>query len=105
MTATRKITTSRYYIVSALTYRMRSAKGDRMTAEDTLVWMGMSEGYCSVCTGKARAHHFKERPALADVARKWDGMPWYYRLKPDTFKVYLVDRTQTVELEHTEVEV
>lgn len=94
-----------YWIASALCREVKAFDGSVMTPEDKLVWLGWSNeggGWPSVDENKNRAHHFKSAEAARKEAKSWDGMPWWYRLKPGTLKVFKIEehrvstRTETM---------
>jgi hypothetical protein len=75
------------YIAYAKCYSMKAYDGSMMTKEDTVVYLGESEGYAQLGTGRASAKRFETPQAARDYALQSDGMPWYFRMKPDTLVI------------------
>jgi hypothetical protein len=69
-----------YYIVKVKLKEVKAFDGSHLHREDEVAWLGMSEGYPSVGSDQAHAHKF-DTPPLKTTIAKWDGMPWYCRIK------------------------
>ena len=91
-----------YFIASAECREVKAFDGSVKTADGKTVWLGYSDGYPACQTGKNSAHKFKTAEEIRTRAAQWDGMPWYYSLKPGTLRIYRVNERRTVE--RTEVE-
>lgn len=82
-------TTEVFYIASARCREVKNADGSVRTKENAEVWLGMSDGYPSGGS-KAHAHKFATPEEIRRSWTEWDGMPWWYRLKPDSLKILRV---------------
>ena len=88
-----------YYIVRVTFHQViKSFNGSVLTKEDdtgvlTIVG-GDYSGYpacVSAPSDSVSGHRFKKPPSMSEVM-KWDGMPWYYRIKTaDVVKVNEVE--------------
>jgi hypothetical protein len=76
-----------YYVASARCREVKFYNGHIAAHEDEVVWLGISDGYPS-CGPRGSAHHFKDIKDI--VAKNWDGMPWWNRLKPGSLRIYHV---------------
>ena len=92
-----------YYIASAECREVKSYNGSIMTADGTPVWLGYDEGYAACQREKESAHKFKTPEEIRGKAEQWDGMPWYFALKPGTLHIYHVKVRTTIERVETEV--
>ena len=88
MTTTK--TEKTYYIASVECYEAKALSGDILTADGKIIWLGMSEGYHQCQINKTSAKHYETPSKAIKDAKHFDGMPWYYRLKQGTVKVYKV---------------
>ena len=88
-----------FYIASAECREVKAFDGKILTQDGTVIWLGMSEGYASCGRGKGSAKRFESPDDIH--AKKWDGMPWWYRLKEGSLKIYKVVETKTCSLEET----
>ena len=89
------MSTQEYYIVSVRCRQVKAYDGSILTKEDEVVWLGFDDGYIQCQRVKSQAHHFKDLIALD--SSKWDGMPWYCRLKAGTQLIFKVRETHIVE--------
>jgi hypothetical protein len=89
--------TEEYYIACVKAAQVKAYNGSILTKEGTTLWLGESDGYPQLSTNKNWATKFKQAPKNIELS-KYDGMPWYCRIKPDTLKVYKVSK----EVVHTE---
>jgi hypothetical protein len=101
----KKVTNSEYYIASALCFQTKAFDGSIMTEENTMVWFCYSEGYQQCTTSKKQAHHFKCIEKIKDKVKTFDGMPWYYRLKPETLRIFKITESITIEYNEEEIPV
>jgi len=94
-----------YYIVSVLCEKDKAFTGDLVTAEDKLVWLGWdgTHGYPAVSPNKKWAQKFPVKPSLQTI-RSYDGMPWFYKFKEGSQKIYRITET-TYETKYEEEEV
>jgi len=92
-----------YYIASAKCYHMVSYTGTVMTEENDEVWLGMDAGYPSCSRNKSDAHKFQSAETVRRDASRWDGSPWYNRLKPGSLRVFRVAEERIVTREEVEV--
>jgi hypothetical protein len=63
--------------------------------ERGLIWLGNCDGYKQCVREQSQAYLF---PSIAHILLVFDsyiGMPWYFRPKRETLKVYRVERTVT----------
>jgi hypothetical protein len=80
-----------YFIAKATCIEMKAFDGSVITKEGTEVLFGMSEGYPSLSpTHRGGGHRFASPEEARRLASKWDGMPWYYRLKNGSLRVFKV---------------
>lgn len=81
-----------YFIACARCYQMKAYDGTIDVHEDSIVWLGWDPEYhYPVCTkAKSGAHKFKSSEDIRERAHNWDGMPYQYRLKPDTLQIFEV---------------
>jgi hypothetical protein len=92
-----------YYIVSAKCREMKYFDGTIATKEDEVVWLGLSDGY-PACGAKGSASRFKSLKDATNLkVANWDGMPWWYRLKPGTLKIYHVSKVVVEDYREEEV--
>ena len=91
-----------YYIASVECREVKSFSGTVHTYDGTIIWLGYSEGYVS-CRSKSSAHKFKTSEEIVEKALQWNGMPWYYQLKPGTLRIYRIKERYTTERTETEV--
>lgn len=95
--------TKSYFIARARCYEVKAADGSVITAEDVEVTLAMDDGY-PVCTrGKCGTYGFNTIAEAYEKWTKWDGMPWYFRLKPDSLRVYKVTERKCYERTEEEV--
>lgn len=90
-----------YYIACAELYEVKFFDGKVATEDGAIGWLGWSDeggGWPSVVRGKGAAKHFDE-PVTPETAARWDGMPWWFRLKPGTLKNFRVVERWTREHE------
>lgn len=75
------------FIAYAKCYPVKAYNGSMMTRDDTVVYLGESEGYAQLQTGRASAKRFETPAAAKAYALQSDGMPWYFQLKPGTLVI------------------
>lgn len=94
-----------YYIVSVELREVKAYDGHVLTHEGKIGWLGVEQGYPQVESNKRHAHKFDKPPDKPAIA-KWDGMPWYYRIIPDSEIIYkVIERTSHEVVETALVEV
>lgn len=97
-------TEEEYYLVSVELQQVKAHDGSTLTKDGETGWLGITDDhYPQIYSAKGWAKQFKEFPNLSDIG-KWDGMPWYCRIKPDSSKVYKVQTTKTVTETREEVQ-
>jgi hypothetical protein len=90
----------KYYVVKVTFHQVRpQAGGYPLVREDETGTLTVSEGYYQ-CSSASHllGHRFKEPPTIAEVM-KWDGLPWYYRIK--TAEVIEVNEREVREFDQT----
>jgi hypothetical protein len=93
-----KTNSQEYYIVSAKCYEVKSYDGKVLTKDNETVWLAEGDWGVQCERGKGWAKKFKTPPTKSEI-KSWDGMPWYYRLKPNSEKVYKVKSSVTTTYE------
>lgn len=94
--------TEEYYIVSVKCRQMKAYDGSILTQEGDEVWLGESEGYRQLGT-KACAIKYHNIPSQYEI-NKFDGMPWYNRMIPDSQKVFKVKHTKISQYQEVEID-
>lgn len=92
-----------YYIGSVRCQEVKSFAGSILTQDDAVVWLGESEGYPSAKINKFSAKRFDKPEAVKTYAVRADGMPWYYRFKEGSLRIYKVTRIVTETYDEVEV--
>jgi hypothetical protein len=96
-----------YYIARARCYETKYFDGQIATRDDEEIVLGWSNegGGWPQCTRlTADAYRFKSPEEAEKSAHRWDGMPWYYRLKPGTLRVAKVTEKRSYERSEEPVE-
>lgn len=93
----------RYFIASVQCYQVKAFNGNVMIKEDCTAWLSEDRGYPELSSRKRDARHFNE-PISEEDLKKWDGMPWYYRIKPGTLQVFEVYRKVETTIVETPVD-
>lgn len=83
-----------YYMASAECYQVKYVTGDIATPDGTRVYLGIDDGYYSCQRSKSGAARFDSPEQIKELWLKWDGMPWMFRLKPDSLKIEKVQITR-----------
>jgi hypothetical protein len=96
-----------YYVASVECGEMKAFNGKVMTEDGTVVWLAESEGYPQVSRSRRNAQRFDSPEEIKACAADYDGMPWYYRFKPGTLRIFKMEHrpVERVVYEPTEVEV
>ena len=96
-------TVREYYIVRVTFRQVKAVNGSVLTKEDETGVLDMTTGDYAGYAECRRApadsvsgHHFKSPPSMSEVM-KWDGMPWYYRIK--TAEVVKVNEVEVRSLD------
>lgn len=76
------------FVASVRCYQVKAYDGTVLTKEDTVAWLSVEEGYYQLTEAKSRAKVFSNKEEITRSAHRWDGMPWYYRMKPDTLTIH-----------------
>lgn len=92
------ITKEEWYIASVKCYQVKGVDGKVLTKEDVEVWLSEERDYPTLSTNKQWAHKFKKIPNK-EILNHYDGMPWYYRIKPGTIKVIKVTKESYVKIQ------
>jgi hypothetical protein len=92
-----------YFIASASCYEVKFFDGTIATNENEIMWLAKIGELPTCSPHKNLAYNFSSVDEIKLCAKKWDGMPWYCRLKPDTLRIFKIIKT-TIE-EYTEEEV
>lgn len=82
---------------------MKAFDGSVLTKDDTEVWIGETDGYPSAERSRSTAKRFKSEEAVRAAALLSDGMPWYFRFKEGTLKIFKVTETRIIESTEEEV--
>lgn len=99
-----KVSVKEGFIASARCYQVKYANGSVATEENTEVWLGMSRDQYYQCERSLKcAYVFETKEQVLRRWKDWDGMPWYFRLKPDSLTIYRYS-LETVKIEKIEVE-
>ena len=77
------------FIARAECREVKSFCGSVLTAEGTIVTLAESDHYPQCSTGR-RGVLFSSAKEARSRAPSWDGMPWYFQLKPGSLRVYEV---------------
>lgn len=93
-----------YYIAYASCYEMKSVTGAKFTIEDQIIWLAETDdNHPQCCILKEGAKHFSTIGEIQRYWTDWDGMPWYYRLKPGSLHIIKVEEKKIIEKKETVV--
>lgn len=81
-----------WYQARVKCYEIKAHTGTILTEENTEKWVGEDDGYAQL--GSSPKHFSIEEIKELDLKR-WDGMPWYCRIKPGTLTIFKV--TQRIQ--------
>jgi hypothetical protein len=85
-----------YYIAYGEAVEIKSFKGTIMAKDGEKLWLAYADGYPALSTSKTSAHNFSTSSEIRAQAHKWDGMPWFHRMKPGSLHI--------IKIEHRPVE-
>jgi len=92
-----------FYIVEATLIEMKAFNGSIMQKDNSKSWLSWTHeggGWPDHSSEKSSAYKFKSLPTTKELA-KWDGMPWYYRMK--SVKIFKI--TEETYYKRTEEEI
>jgi len=94
-----KVTTDSYHIASVRCHQMKYGDGSVVIEDDSEVWLSVSGSHPTCHQSKSNARRFRadEVSGIKGRIAQWDGMPWYYRIKPGTLRIFKVTRKETIE--------
>lgn len=93
------------YLARVECQQVKYYQGDVAVEDGTVVTLALSDGYPSCSTGK-EGTLFSSAAEARSSAKKWDGMPWMFRFKPGTlrlFEVVEVEPARAAVIEEREV--
>jgi hypothetical protein len=97
--------THAFFTASAETFEVKAFDGSILTTDSTIVWLAEESGYPTCSREPTRAKRFNcSADAIREQSSKWDGMPWYFRLKPGSLRIYAVAETVTTQIVSKEVQ-
>ncbi|HVQ43863.1 MAG TPA: hypothetical protein VMT30_02765 [Candidatus Saccharimonadia bacterium] len=92
-----------FFIASAHCYQVKNADGSYAKREDDVIWLGESEDYPACWDDKLKAKEWKTIEEIRKVWLRWDGMPWWNRLKPESLQIFRVIEERTYHRKEQEI--
>ncbi len=90
-----------YYKASARMQEVKAFNGSILTHDDDVRWLGESDGYPELGAGFKK---FDSPEQIRHDAHRWDGMPWYCRMKPGSLRIVKVTERRHFERIEEEVQ-
>lgn len=86
-----------YFIGSVECYQVKYCDGSIATKDGIRVYLALTEdAYYSCSQLKADAIKFKTKEEIIQKWKDWDGMPWWYKFKPDSLIIEEVNSSTTI---------
>ena len=92
------------FIARAECREVKAFDGTVLTGDGEVVTLAVSDGYPQCNRGASRGHAFVFRTAddARAKAKNWNGMPWYFQLKPGTLRIFEVVEVEPAKAAVTE---